>query len=162
MTALLIGGQFVLSQVGGIEIVTVLLLSYSYCFGAKKGACVAVCFSILRCFIYGFYLNVILLYLIYYPLFAIFWGTIGKKINNLGGIAIIAALCTLLFTCIDNIISPLFNFIIPGKEWNFKSIYMYWIASAPFALIQSACSVVTVALLFIPLKKVFTTINKAA
>jgi hypothetical protein len=162
MTALLIGGQFVLSQVGGIEIVTVLLLSYSYCFGAKKGVCAAVCFSILRCFIFGFYVNVILLYLIYYPLFALFWGTVGKKIKSLGEIAIIAAICTLLFTCIDNVISPLINFIIPGKTWSFKTIYLYWIASAPFALIQSACTVVTVALLFIPLKKVFSTINKNA
>ncbi len=36
-TALLIGGQFVLSGISGVEIVTVLLLSFSYCFGIRMG-----------------------------------------------------------------------------------------------------------------------------
>lgn len=36
-TALLISGQFVLSGLSGIEIVTVLLLSFSYYFGIRRG-----------------------------------------------------------------------------------------------------------------------------
>ena len=35
--ALLIAGQFVLSGVKGVEVVTVILLTFCYCFGAKMG-----------------------------------------------------------------------------------------------------------------------------
>ena len=59
-TALLIGGQFVLSGISGIEIVTVLLLSFSYYFGIRRGLLVANAFSLLRCFIFGFFVNVII------------------------------------------------------------------------------------------------------
>lgn len=59
-TALLIGGQFILSGISGIEIVTVLLLSFSYYFGITRGLFVANAFSLLRCFIFGFFPIVII------------------------------------------------------------------------------------------------------
>jgi hypothetical protein len=162
MSALLLGGQFVLSQVGGIEVVTVLLLTYSYSFGAKRGMCVAVCFVALRNFIFGFYITVFILYIVYYPLFALFWGTVGRRIKNLWAITLVATICTLLFTVLDNVITPLFNFFSPSVSWNFKATYFYWLASVPFAIIQCACTIITVALLFKPLTKVFDTINKSS
>lgn len=76
--ALLIGGQCALGFVAGIEVVTVILLCFSYCFGAVCGVLTAIAFSILRCFIWGFYPAVILLYLIYYPLFALVFALTGK------------------------------------------------------------------------------------
>lgn len=78
MTALLIGGQVALGFVAGIEVVTVLLLTFSYCFGIWCGVYAAIAFSLLRCFIWGFYPSVILLYLVYYPLFAALFGLLGK------------------------------------------------------------------------------------
>ena len=42
MTALLIGGQLAFSAVVGIEIVTVLLLTFSWSFGARSGVWTAV------------------------------------------------------------------------------------------------------------------------
>lgn len=78
MTALLIGGQFALSFVAGVEIVTVLLLCFSAYFGVFCGVTTAVCFSTLRCLIWGFAPNVVLLYLIYYPLFALLFALLGK------------------------------------------------------------------------------------
>ena len=77
MCALLIGGQLVLSSVSGVEVVTVLLLSFSFTFGRRAGVLAAIAFSILRCFLWGFFPSVILLYLIYYPLFALAFGALG-------------------------------------------------------------------------------------
>lgn len=76
--AILIAVQAVFGFVSGIEVVTVLLLSFSAYFGAVCGMISAVAFSILRCFIWGFYPSVIVLYLIYYPLFALLCGILGR------------------------------------------------------------------------------------
>ena len=67
-TAMLIGVQLVLSGVAGVELVTVLLLTFTYVFGLKQGFIVANAFSILRCALFGFFVNVVLLYLIYFNL----------------------------------------------------------------------------------------------
>lgn len=76
--ALLLGGQFVFSFVVGVEIVTIILVCFSFTFGARRGVICAVAFSLLRCLIYGFYPTVVLLYLIYYPLLATVFGLLGK------------------------------------------------------------------------------------
>lgn len=75
--ALLIGGQYALSFVMGVEIVTIVLICFSYVFGARRGMICAVAFSLLRCFFWGFYPTVIILYLIYYPLLAAIFGALG-------------------------------------------------------------------------------------
>lgn len=79
MTALLIGGQLILSAVSGVEIVTVLLLCFSYSFGWKRGMAAATAFSLLRCFLFGFFPSVIVLYLIYYNVFAFLFGFLGNR-----------------------------------------------------------------------------------
>lgn len=78
MTALLIGGQLAMSALVGVEVVTVLLLCFSWAFGPRAGALAAVAFSLLRCFIWGFYPSAIVLYIIYYPLFALTFGALGR------------------------------------------------------------------------------------
>ena len=47
-TALLIGAQLVLSGISGVELVTVLLLTFVYKYGIKQGVLVATAFSLLR------------------------------------------------------------------------------------------------------------------
>ena len=64
-TALLIGAQFALSGVKGVELVTILFLCFCYKYGVKQGLLVATAFSLLRCFVFGFFPNVIVLYLVY-------------------------------------------------------------------------------------------------
>lgn len=98
MTALLIGSQYALGFVAGIEIVTALLLCFSAYFGVACGVLTAVSFSLLRCFIWGIYPSVLILYLIYYPLFALVFGLLGKvkSVTNAGvAIAVNAILTTL-------------------------------------------------------------------
>ncbi|MDE7087451.1 MAG: hypothetical protein K2O67_04580 [Clostridia bacterium] len=109
MTALLIGGQYALGFVAGVEVVTVLLLCFSAYFGVVCGVLTAVSFSLLRCIIWGFYPAVIILYLIYYPLFALCFGLLGKiKKEQFDGAKIwlcavvnilLAALCAACVCC---------------------------------------------------------------
>ena len=158
MTALLIGGQFALSAVGGVEIVTILLLSYCYVFGWKRGVVVAIAFVLLRNLVFGLSVPDLILYAVYYPTFAIFWGTAGKKIKNLAILCAVACLFTICFTGIDNIIKPIFNFFSPYVKWNWRATELYWIASLPFMAVQTLCTLFSVLFLFNPLKKVFSAI----
>ncbi|MGN1234403.1 MAG: hypothetical protein ACI4U2_00290 [Christensenellaceae bacterium] len=79
VTALLIAVQYALGFVAGVELVTVLLLSYAYAFGWRDGMITATAFSLLRCIVWGFYPAVLILYLIYYNLFALFFGWLGSR-----------------------------------------------------------------------------------
>ena len=79
MTALLIAVQYVMGFVSGVELVTVVFLSFCYVFGVKCGLLTGLAFSLLRCLLFGFMPNVILLYLVYYSLFALLFGFVGKK-----------------------------------------------------------------------------------
>ena len=78
MTALLIGGQAAFAPIAGIEIVTVLLLTFSWSFGPRAGVWTAAAFSLLRCLLWGFHPPAIALYLLYYPLFALLFGLLGR------------------------------------------------------------------------------------
>lgn len=234
MCALLIGGQYALSFAMGVEIVTLLLVCFSYKFGARRGMICAVAFSLIRCLLYGFYPTVILLYLIYYPFLTAVFGLLGhiKKeafsdytpvfavaVNILlAGIALfcafayfydlihvsrlwkstvrillwvifslcvlllsaydglliagyafkkntsemlrlitlasIAALCTIIFTLLDDIITPLF--------WGYSKsgALAYFYSSFTAMLPQTVCTIVTVTTLFLPLTAAFDKIIK--
>ena len=75
--ALLIGGQFALSMVSGVEVVTAIFAVYCFVFGVLRGITVASVFSIARCLVFGFFPQVVILYLIYYNLFAVVVGLVG-------------------------------------------------------------------------------------
>ena len=154
-TALLIGGQLVLSGISGVEIVTVLLLSFSYYFGVRKGLLVANAFSILRCFIFGFFVNVIILYLVYYNLFVLTFGILGSKLKKelnlkiLTLIVLVASLLTAIFTGLDDIITPLYY------RFSIDAMKAYAIASLTAVIPQVICTILTVILLFPILVRVF-------
>lgn len=154
-TALLIGGQLALSGISGVEVVTVLLLTFVYRFGIGQGLLVANAFSLLRCLIFGFIPNVIVLYLIYYNIFVLVFGFIGKLFRHKYSIkkhiivVVIAIIMTVLFTMIDNILTPLmYGFTANATQ-------AYFVASLYTVIPQAMCSFVTVTLLFPILYKVF-------
>ena len=155
MTALLIASQLVLSAVAGVEVVTVLFLSYCYVFGVLRGLVVANCFSLLRCLLFGFVPNVIILYLVYYNLFALTIGLLGKFTKNISQwksliitVAVIAVL-TACFTLIDDLITPWMLAYGPRG----KRVYFY--NSLITMAIQTVCAVVTTSLMFLPLRRAF-------
>ena len=157
--ALLIGGQLALSGINGIEVVTVMLLCFCFCYGIRHGIAIATTFSLLRCFIFGFQVNAIILYLVYYNLFAIFYGWLGRRfagetsVLKMVIVVATAVVFTMLFTLLDDIITPLLYAFHPNvaKIYFFNSLY----AVIP----QSICTVVTVSVCFYPLTKVIKKIN---
>lgn len=215
MTALLIVTQFALSFVSGVELVTVILLCFCYTVGIRYGVITATAFSLLRCMLFGFTPNVVILYLVYYNLFALLFGGMKshkppiwvcpvllcllsvwsayfaitgvpisilyqdklcillwvlfgisialiityfiliavKKSKELAEITVIAATCAILFTLLDDIISP----IILGYGNETAIIYFYtsFLAMIP----QTICVTISVLLLFYPLKKCFQRLN---
>ena len=158
-TALLIGGQLALSGISGVEIVTVLLLSFSYYFGVRRGLFVANAFSLLRCFIFGFFVNVIILYLVYYNLFVIIFGLFGKrvkkKLNIKVHIVLVVSACimTIAFTGLDDIITPLYY------GFSLDAAKAYAIASLAAVVPQLICTLCTVALLLPILVRIFKNTN---
>ena len=158
--ALLIGAQLVLSGISGIEIVTVLLLSFCYCLGALRGVAIATAFSLLRCLIFGFYVQVILLYFIYYNAFALFFGWLGGRFGRRAGrlsyglCVFFAAMFTVCFSLLDNVLTPL----LYGMKGSAFKAYFY--ASLYTVVPHTICAVLTVALLFYPLVGALRRISK--
>ena len=234
MCALLIGGQYVFSFVAGVEIVTLLLACFSYVFGIRRAILCTVAYSLLRCLIFGFYPTVIILYLIYFPIFAAVFGGLGHirkstfencplsftifvnalllgvaaacalcfgldliKVSRIYKITLqillwvifalctalciafncliiakkkfgkdtsvllkvitvtsVAAICTILFTLLDDIITPLF--------WGYSRLtaLAYFYSSFTAMLPQTVCTIVTVTTLFEPLTSVMKKIVK--
>lgn len=150
-TALLIGGQYALSFVSGVEVVTVLAVSFCYIFGVKRGALCMTAFSLLRCFIFGFFPNVVILYLVYYNLLAVVFGLLGKKLENskmlikLIVVVITSIILTVCFTFFDCVITPLFY------QFTFVQAKAYFLASATTLIAQIISVAVSVSILFIPL-----------
>ena len=157
--ALLIAGQLALSSVSGIEIVTVMLLCFCYCYGVRHGIAIATTFSLLRCCVFGFQVNVIVLYLVYYNLFAIFFGWLGARFTGknalLKTVIVVASavVFTAMFTLLDDVITPL----IYGFNENATRVYFYQSLTAMIP--QTVCAAVTVSLLFHPLTKVVQKVN---
>lgn len=155
-TAWLIGGQLALSAIAGVEVVTVLILTFAYAFGCRRAAAAAVCFSLLRCLIFGFFPTVVLLYLIYYPLFGLTVGALGhlfrRRVTPLTVAALVAAaaVMTAVFTLLDDVITPLVYGFSP-ETWA-----AYAVASVPTMIAQIVCAAATTAALFAPLMKVFS------
>lgn len=152
-TAMLIGGQLIFSWIAGIEIVTVLLVAFCYSFGIRRSLALVNAFLWLRCVIFGFFPTVVILYIVYYNLFAIVFAIIGKmqkqriSVINVAIVVIFAALMTTLFTLLDDIITPLFY------QFNEKAAKAYFISSLVPLGTQVLCSILTVALLFPLLEK---------
>ena len=156
--ALTITVQTLLSFLAGIELVTVLFVSYSFARGAKRGMLAATAFSLLRNFIFGLYPTVLLLYLVYYNFLALLFGFLGRKVQKplktLPWITVVACLCTVLFTMLDNLITPLWY------HYSAQAARLYFYASLPFMFPQVVCTAISVFCLFLPLHKVFSMLKK--
>ncbi len=157
--ALLIGGQYVFSMFPGVEIVTVLFVAYAFCMGMARGMVAATAFSLLRQLLFGVFLNVLILYLIYFNFLAVIFGRLGdsarkKGTKKLWKITFVACFCTIGFTLLDNVFTPLWYGFAPS------AVKAYVLASLPVLLPQIACTFLTVGYLFLPLEKIFSVAAK--
>jgi len=155
MVSLLVVSQLALSAVPGVEVVTVLLAAYSAVWGAVRGASVALCFSLLRCLLFGFVPNVVVLYCIYFPLFAVALGLAGKFHGKKSWIPIlVGTVMTPLLTLTDNVVTPLITGL-RGLRWR---LYVYH--ALPVMGVQTLCALLTLLVLFVPLRQTFLAVAK--
>lgn len=156
--ALVSASQLVLAVIPGVEIVTLLFVAYAFCFGALRGMICATAFSFLRQIVFGIYPTVLILYLIYYNLLALIFGLLGKRIKKplkfLWLIIIVACICTVLFTVIDNILTTAWY------GYTERAAEMYWKASLTVMVPQVVCTAFSVGVLFYPLFRTFTSLKK--
>lgn len=151
--ALVIAAQLVLSFLPGVEVVTVLFVSYAFVMGWKRGVIAACVFSLLRQIVFGIFPVVLILYLIYYTLLALCFGALGKRIKRttkfLPLLVAIACVGTVGFTMLDNLLTPLWY------GYGAKAARLYFYSSLPFMIPHVICTAVSVACLFLPLTFVF-------
>lgn len=151
--AVVIAVQLTLALLPGVELVTVLFVSYSFVMGWKMGMLSATAFSFLRQIVFGFFPNVLVLYLLYYNFLTLGFGLLGKKlqitVKSLPIIVILSCVGTVLFTMTDNILTVIWY------AYSAKAAKAYILASLSFMIPQVICTAVSVSLLFLPLWRVF-------
>ncbi len=156
--ALTIAAQLSLSFLPGVEVVTLLFVAYAYAFGARRGMLAATAFALLRQLVFGFFPVVLILYLLYYNLLTFIFGLLGQgrkpNVRSLWWLVPIACLCTVGFTMLDNLLTPLWY------GYSSQAARMYFFSSLPFMIPQVICTAVTVGALFLPLEKEFQRIKK--
>ncbi len=156
--AVVIALQLAFSAVPGVELVTVLFVAYAFVFGWKRGMAAATVFSLLRQLLFGFFPTVLILYLTYYNFLTLLFGLLGKWIKFrykfLPILTVIACVCTVIFTLLDNVITPLWY------GYGMRAARAYFLAALPFTLLQVLCTAISVALLFAPLYKTFVLVGK--
>lgn len=152
--AFAIVSQLAFSAIPGVEVVTVLFVAFSFTVGVRRGVITATAFSLLRQFVFGVSLKVLILYLIYYNLLVTVFGFFGKTFRKpqkrLIILVFVACICTVCFTLIDNVLTPLWY------GYSEKAARLYFKYSLPVLLPQTLCTAVTTATLFLPLRKVFS------
>lgn len=157
--AILIVSQVALSAINGIELITVLLASFVFCYGFRLGFSTVNSFILIRCAIYGFYPSVMLLYITYYNLFALVVGFIGSKSRHklarksFAASLIAIIVLVLMFTVLDDIITPLYYSL------NWVMTKSYWMMSLTAVIPQEICAILTMIFLFPILVKTFTQLS---
>ena len=151
--ALTIASQLAFSAIPSVEIVTVLFVTFAFTFRATRGVVAATAFSLLRQFVFGVDPKVLVLYLLYFNLLALIFGLLGETVKvpnkKLYLIVLIACICTVCFTMIDNILTPLWY------GYSQKAARLYFKYSLPVLIPQVVCTAVTTSVLFLPLRKAF-------
>ncbi len=156
--ALVIGLQVALSALPGVELVTLLFVTYAFVFGIVRGMLAATAFSLLRQLVFPFSPTVLILYLVYYNFLVAVFGAFGHIVKRplvcLWWLTAAACICTVCFTLFDNLLTPWW-LGFSKKAWR-----AYFYASLSFMVPQIICTAVTVGMLFYPLQRVFRQIKK--
>ena len=155
--ALLLAVQLLLSAIP-VELVTVLFVSYAYVFGWKRAGVSAIAFSLLRQLIFGFFPTVLILYLLYFIGLALLFGNLRRRGLSpktcLLFVTALACICTLCFTLLDNVLTPLWY----GYTWS--AAKAYFLSSLTFLIPHTIGVGLSVALLFTPLCRIFSLVGR--
>ncbi len=153
--SLLIAVQVALSVVVGVELVTVLMVSFFIRFSPRLSFGVVNGFVLLRCVIFGFFPQVVILYIIYYNFLALVFTRFKfsnkqlKAINYII-ITVTAVLCTAVFTLLDDVITPIMF------SYSQSMTKAYFVSSLIPMAMHCACVGITIPLLLPVLNKVYS------
>ncbi len=151
MAATLEAVKLALSALPNVELVSLLLALYGYVFGLS-GVLAAVVFVAAEILIWG--LNTwVISYFIYWPLLALLFWLIGKKISNRFIITGIAVVMTFFF----GILTSLVDVGLFSGYWNnfFERFIIYYLRGTWFYVIHISCNAVVFITLFKPLEALF-------
>lgn len=150
-TALLIAAQYALSFAAGVEVVSVMIAVFAAVFGTKKGVILGISFSLVRCLAFGFFPTVIVLYLVYFPLYALVMSLPAKNnVDRIWVVVPLAAVLTACFTLIDDVLTPLM------MSFSKKAATAYFYSSLPTMLTHVVSVTAGTAILYAPLKILLT------
>ncbi len=151
MAATLEAVKLALSALPNIELVSLLLALYGYVFGLS-GVLAAVVFVAAEVLIWG--LNTwVISYIIYWPLLALLFRLIGKKISNRFVITGIAVMMTFFF----GILTSLVDIGLFSGYWDsfFDRFAIYYLRGIWFCVVHIVCNAVVFLTLFKPLETLF-------
>lgn len=135
-SALLIGAQYVLSFIAGVEIVTILFVSFVSVFGIRPGVECAVVFSLLRCLLFGFSPTTLVLYLVYFPLLATVFGGLrrmGKRTFERCSLPLVAAVNLFLLASAAACLAVVCTDVIKvSRLWKTTVTVLLWVLFAVF------------------------------
>ena len=156
--ALVIAAQLLLASIPGVEVVTLLFVTYSFVFGVRRGMIAATAFSLLRMLVFGFSPTVLILYLFYFNGLTAAFGGLGKVVKKplrwLWLLVLVACCCTAVFNLTDGILTPLWY------AFSKRATQAYFSAMIPIMIPQVICTAVSVGVLFIPIQKTFAFIER--
>ena len=137
--------KLVLASLPNVEVVTLLLALYGYCFGAL-GAVAAVVFVCIEPLIWGFGPWVIT-YVIYWPIIAlVFWLLRKIKVKNRWIITAVAVLLTALFGVFSSLVDV--GLFTGFFDKFFERFAVYYARGFVFYAVQIGCNAVLFPLLF--------------
>lgn len=156
MAATLEAVKLALSVLPNVELVSLLLALYGYVFGLS-GVLAAVVFVGAEILIWGFS-TWVLSYIIYWPLLALLFWIIGKKISNRFVITGIAVAMTFFFGILTSLVDVgLFS----GYWDNFAQRFsIYYLRGVWFYVIHITCNAVVFITLFKPLEALFRKLKR--
>ena len=141
-------GKTALSAIPNVEIVSLLLAAYGYCFGIS-GVLSSFVFCGVEILIWGAG-SWVVLYFIYWPALAVLFAVFGRlKIKNKIVITLTACVMTTLFGVLSSLID---TGLFTGFHENFWSRFaVLYVRGGAFYLTQIICNAVAFTLLFPPL-----------
>lgn len=150
--ATITGGKFALMALPNIEVVTLLIMLYTYVFGLGMGLSATLIFCTVEMFIFPIN-SWVISYYIYWPLLSIVTFIFKKLImkNRVVIPMIIAVVMTTIFGVLTSLVDTLV-FTSPDLYW--KMFAVMYIRGIPFFVTHIVSNALVVGLGFLPLSKV--------
>ncbi len=151
MTAVLEAAKFALNAIPNVELISLLLMVFTTCFGWKDSLKAALLFALIECLWWGVSLWTI-------PYFYV-WGILVLVSSRLDASAsvVFRAIVLGLFGLLFGLLCALTTLVSTGVQ----AAFAWWIAGIPFDLVHGVSNFILCLLLYKPLVKALSAIIKA-